>query len=49
MAKNALKIAKSAFLPLIGIKTLPNHFFLVENILSSNLVDHIYDNQLQKM
>ena len=55
MAKNVPKIANvsifSIFRPLTGNKTSPNYFFLVEEVLSFNLVGHVWkwvENWLQK-
>ena len=45
MAKNVPKIANigvfTIFRPLRGIKTLQEHFYIVEEILSFNLVGHM--------
>ena len=45
MAKNVPKIANvgifAIFRPLTGNKTSPNYFFLVEEVLSFDLVGHM--------
>ena len=45
MAKNVLKIADvsifAIFRPLIGNKTSPNYFLLVEEVISFDLVGHM--------
>ena len=46
MAKNVPKIADIGifchFRPLTGIKTLQKHFYLVEEVLSFDLVGHMW-------